>query len=50
MRFGSVVFSIRNSIIGVRSQTSDVLSRVDGSTLVLRIPCGSSVAAAASAS
>jgi hypothetical protein len=38
MRFGSVVFSIRNSIIGVRSQTSDVLSRVDGSTLVLRIP------------
>src|SRR5918995_5791573 len=26
MRFGSVVFSIRNSIIGIRSQTSDVSS------------------------
>ena len=28
MRFGSVVFSIRNSIIGMRSQTSEVSSSV----------------------
>ena len=28
MRFGSVVFSIRNSIIGMRSQTSELSSSV----------------------
>ncbi len=28
MRFGSVVFSIRNSIIGVMSQTSELSSSV----------------------
>jgi hypothetical protein len=28
MRFGSVVFSIRNSIVGMRSQTSELSSSV----------------------
>jgi hypothetical protein len=35
MRFGSVVFSIRNSIIGMMCQTSEVSSSVPATGLVI---------------